>query len=145
MAAANLSNFSAILTSFDLVSNLFLLVIAAVLANTMVMSVRERTRELGVMRALGFTPNTLAGLVVAEALMLGVLGGAVGLLLSYPSIEGLVSKVLQDQMRFPPILIHPRVAVLAFGLSVVLGLVASGLPAYRVARLQVVHALGRGK
>lgn len=143
MAAASLSNFTTIFTSFDLVSNLFLLVVATGLANTMAMSVRERTRELGVMRAVGFSPAQLGGFVVGEALFLGVMGGGVGLLMSYPVIEALVSKVLADQMNFPPVLIHPRVAAWAMALTAGLSLLASGLPAYRVMKLRVVEAISR--
>jgi putative ABC transport system permease protein len=143
MWAANQATFSAIVTAMNVVSYLFLVVVACVLANALGISVRERTRELGVMRALGFAPSRLVRMVLAEALLLGVVGGLMGLAISYPLFEGLVSRVLQETNGFQPIKIHPRAAAGALVLSVVMSLVAAGVPCYRVGRLRVTEALAR--
>jgi putative ABC transport system permease protein len=95
------------------------------------------------MRALGFTPAQLVRMVLAEALVLGAVGGLMGLAISYPLFEGLVSRVLEETNGFQPIKIHPRAAAGAVVLSVLLSLLAAGLPCYRVGRLRVTEALSR--
>ena len=143
MAAANLGNFRAILTALDLVSYLILAVVMLIVGNTLAMNVRERSHEYGVMRAISFRAQQLGVLVLAEAALLGLLGAAIGLGLSYPLFEGVVSHVLQDAMNFPPILIPKRVAWLAFGLGIGLSTLAAATPVYRVAQLRVTDALRR--
>ena len=142
-AQANLGNFSAILTALDVVSYLILGVVMSIVGNTLAMNVRERTHEFGVMRAIGFAPRQLGLLVLAEAALLGLLGSAVGVSLSYPLFENLVSHALQDAMSFPPIVIHRRVAWLAVALGIGLSMLAAAAPVYRVAQLRVTDALRR--
>ncbi|HKO93087.1 MAG TPA: ABC transporter permease, partial [Polyangiaceae bacterium] len=91
-AQANLGNFSAILTALDVVSYLILAVVMSIVGNTLAMNVRERTHEYGVMRAIGFGAHQLGLLVLAEAALLGLLGAAIGVGLSYPLFEGLLSR-----------------------------------------------------
>lgn len=142
-AQANLGNFSAILRALDVVSYLILGVVMSMVGNTLAMSVRERTHEFGVMRAIGFAPRQLGLLVLAEAGLLGLLGAALGVGLSYPLFENLVSRALQDAMSFPPIVIHSRVAWLAVALGMGLSVLAAAVPIYRVAQLRVTDALRR--
>ena len=69
---------------------MFLMAIAAavmftillVSANTMAMSVRERVREVGVLKTLGFTPGAILGLILGEACAISIAGGAIGFLIS---------------------------------------------------------------
>ena len=82
-------------------------------------------------------------LAVALPASAQLLGGAVGIGLSYPLFEGLVSRVLRDAFQFPPIVIAPRVAWLAFGLGVGLSALAAAIPVYRVSQLRVTDALRR--
>jgi putative ABC transport system permease protein len=140
-AQANLGNFSAILRALDVVSYLVLAVVMSIVGNTLAMNVRERTHEYGVMRAIGFGPRQIGLLVLAEAALLGLLGAAIGLGLSYPLFENVVSRALQDAMNFPPIVIHRQVAWLAVALGIVLSVLASAAPIYRVAQLRVTDAL----
>jgi putative ABC transport system permease protein len=142
-AQANLGNFSAVLTALDVVSYLILAVVMSIVGNTLAMNVRERTPEYGMMRAIGFSARHLALLVLAEAGLLGLLGTAIGLGLSYPLFEDVVSHALQDVMNFPPIVIHRRVAWLAVALCVGLSVLAASVPVYRVAQLRVTDALRR--
>lgn len=142
-AQANLGNFRAILTALDVVSYLILVVVMSIVGNTLAMNVRERTHEFGVMRAIGFAPRQLGLLVLAEAGLLGLLGAAIGVGLSYPLFENLVSHALQDAMSFPPIVIHGRVAWLAVALGIGLSMLAAATPVYRVAQLRVTDALRR--
>jgi putative ABC transport system permease protein len=140
---AEIGNFSAILTALDTVSYLVLAVVMSIIGNTLAMNLRERTHEYGVMRAIGFGPHQLGLLVLAEAALLGLLGAALGLGLSYPLFEGLLSRALQDAMDFPPIVIHRQVAWLAVALGMGLAMLAAALPIYRVAQLRVTDALRR--
>jgi putative ABC transport system permease protein len=140
---AGIGNFSAILTALNVVSYLVLAVVMSIIANTLAMNVRERTHEYGVLRAIGFSSRQLELLVLAEAGLLGVLGAAIGLGLSYPLFEGVVSHALSDAMNFPPIVIYSRVAWLAVALGVGLSMLAAAVPVYRVAQLRVTDALRR--
>jgi putative ABC transport system permease protein len=140
---AEIGNFSAILTSLDIVSYLVLAVVMSIVGNTLAMNVRERTHEYGVMRAIGFRSRQLGLLVMGEAALLGLLGAAIGVGLSYPLFEGIVSRALQDAMEFPPIVIHGRVAWLAVALGLGLSMLAAAVPMYRVAQLRVTDALRR--
>jgi putative ABC transport system permease protein len=140
---AAIGSFSAILTALDVVSYLILAVVMSIVGNTLAMNVRERTHEYGVMRAIGFGSRQLGLLVLAEAALLGLLGAAIGLGLSYPLFEGIVSHALQDAMNFPPIVIHRRVAWLAVALGLGLSVLGAAVPIYRVAQLRVTDALRR--
>ena len=140
---AEIGNFSAILTALDTVSYLVLAVVMSIIGNTLAMNVRERTHEYGVMRAIGFGAHQLGLLVLAEAALLGLLGAAIGVGLSYPLFEGLLSRALREAMDFPPIVIHQRVAWLALALGMGLSMLAAAVPIYRVAQLRVTDALRR--
>ena len=140
-AQANLGNFQAILTALDVVSYLILGVVMSIVGNTVAMNVRERTHEYGVMRAIGFGARALCALVLGEAALLGLLGAAIGLGISYPLFENLVSRVLQEAMNFPPILIPRRVAWLALTLGAGLSLLSGLVPMWRVSQLRVTDAL----
>jgi len=141
---AEIGSFSAILTALDTVSYLVLAVVISIIGNTLAMNVRERTHEYGVMRAIGFGAHQLGLLVLAEAALLGLLGAAIGLGLSYPLFEGILSHALQDAIiDFPPIVIHRRVAWLAVALGTGLSMLAAAVPIYRVAQLRVSDALRR--
>jgi putative ABC transport system permease protein len=140
---AEIGNFSAILTSLDVVSYLVLAAVMSIIGNTLAMNVRERTQEYGVMRAMGFSSGHLGLLVLAEAALLGLLGAAIGLALSYPLFEHFLTRALRDAMDFPPIVIHGRVAWLAVALGLGLSLLASAVPIYRLAQLRVTDTFRR--
>lgn len=143
LTAANVGRIGAVLTALDLVSYLILLVVLAILTNTLTLNVRERTREFGVLRAIGFTPKHLYLLVLGEAAVLGLLGGVAGLAMTYPLLEGLVGPFLTENLQFPPTQIPVHVALGAALAAVALAVLAAGLPAARLGRLEVRDALGR--
>jgi putative ABC transport system permease protein len=143
LAAANLGRIGAILTALDYVSYLILFVVLAILLNTLTLNVRERTREFGVLRAIGFGPGYLYALVLGEAAVLGVAGSALGLALSYPLLEGLVGPFLQESLNFPETELPLRVTLTAFFAGVTLAMLAAWIPALRLGRLEVRDALGR--
>lgn len=112
-----------------------------VTANTMAQSVRERTNELAVMKTLGFSSFTVTSLVMGEALLLTLLGAAMGMMLA-----ALVAQALgQAVQQYFPSLGMPGVAY-AYGalLAVVLGALAGALPCAQAWQLKIVDALRRG-
>ena len=136
---------SAVLKAIDLVSVVILIIMMLILGNTIAMGARERTREFGVLRAIGFLPHHIALSVLAESLAIGALGGLGGLLLAYPMVERGMGRWLEENMGsfFPYFRVVESTAVAALGLAMALGLAAGILPAYRAARLNLLDALRR--
>lgn len=133
--AAQFGDIGAIVTA---VVAVVLFTMLLVTVNTMAQAVRERTAELAVLKALGFGNLRLVGLVLAESLLLTLVGGIIGLALSYAVIGAIPSALLQ----FLPGLFLPAGAVgLGILLMVLLGALAAVLPVSRAVRLQVVNAL----
>jgi putative ABC transport system permease protein len=113
--------------------------ILLVAGNTMAQSVRERTEELGVLKAIGFTHTRVLALVLAESCLLAMLGGGLGLALAWMLIsQGDPTGGLLPMFYFP----RADVA-LGGGLALLLGLVAGALPAWQAMRLQIADALRR--
>ena len=114
--------------------------ILLVAGNTMAQTVRERTQELGVLKALGFSNGEVLGLVLGESLLLAGVAGGLGLLLGYLAVSH-----GDPTGGFLPIFFYPRQAAeLGALLVVALGLAAGLLPALQAMRLRTVDALRRG-
>ena len=107
--------------------------------NTMLMSVLERTREIGVLRALGWRRRRVLGMIINESLLLGLVGGVVGILVAF-GLTFLFSLI----PMFGSIL-SPQWDVVIFGraltVALLLGLLGGLYPAYRATRLQPIEAL----
>src|ERR1700690_1399872 len=113
--------------------------ILLVTGNTMAQAVRERTGELGVLKAIGFTNGQVVVLVLAESCLLTVLGGALGLGLAWAFISrGDPTSGLLPLFFFPT-----RDLFIGFGISVALGFVTGIFPALQAMRLRVADALRR--
>ena len=140
-----LGMFAAVLNGIDIVSIVITLIMGLIVGNTIAMGVRERTNEYGVLRAIGFLPSHIWRFVLAEGVVIGLLGGAIGVLLGYPLVNSGMGRIIEENMGqfFPQFRVQPEMAAFAFGLATVLGLVAAILPARQAARLQVVEALRR--
>jgi putative ABC transport system permease protein len=106
--------------------------------NTMAQAVRERIPELAILKTIGFTSSSVLGLLLAEAVLLLLLGGIVGVL-----VAGVVANGLQLSMgiTLPPIVSSVAVWLRALGLMIVIGIIVGAMPAYRGLRLRVVDAL----
>jgi putative ABC transport system permease protein len=110
-----------------------------VTGNTMAIAVRERTRELAVLKAVGFTDRFVLALVIAETMLLAALGGGIGLgLAKLFSLRGDPTGGLLPFFYLPPDAI-----VLGLALALAVGLAAGILPALSASRLRVVDALRR--
>lgn len=103
--------------------------------NIMLVSVSERTREIGLRKALGATPNEIQMQFLAEASLLGLIGGALGLAL------GVVASRILTPILGVEVLVSWPVAVIALVVSLVTGVVAGVYPARRAARLSPIDAL----
>jgi putative ABC transport system permease protein len=145
MANSFLGMMSAMLTVLDIVSIVILAIMMLILGNTIAMSVRERTNEYGMMRAIGFTPRHIAVAVLGESVTVGLAGGLAGLLLSHLFINKAMGPWLEENMGgfFPYFGIAASTAIMAIALAVLLGAVAALVPAVRAARLNTVEALRR--
>jgi putative ABC transport system permease protein len=145
MNASFLGMFSALLKAMDIVSLVILVIMMLILGNTIAMTVRERTHEYGVLRAIGFRPHHIAGLVLGEAGTIGLLGGALGVLISYPVVNDGIGRFLEDNMSnfFPYFRLDQTVAMIALVAAVACAAVAAGIPAYRASKLDVIDALRR--
>ena len=115
---------------------------ALILANTLAMGLRERTPELGAMRAIGFLPRHVRAISVTEGAMLGGLGGLLGVTLSQPILTGF-GKALSSLGFLTGITFKPGTALLTLVLAAVIGALASVLPAWQAGRMEVVDALRR--
>jgi len=104
--------------------------------NIMLVSVRERTREIGVRRALGATRADILWQFLFESVVLSATGGLVGLLLGV-----LIVLALQRYAPSVPVKLSPWIAAVAFGSSLLVGVVSGVVPARRAARLDPVDAL----
>lgn len=133
--AAQFGDIGAIVTA---VVSAVLFTMLLVTANTMAQSVRERTAELAVLKAVGFGNARLVGLVLAESLLLTLVGGICGLALSYAVIGAIPGALLQF---LPGLYLPVQGAGLGVLLMLLLGVLAALLPVSRTVRLQVVMAL----
>jgi putative ABC transport system permease protein len=116
--------------------------ILLVSANTIAMSVRERVREVGVLKALGYTRNIILGLILGEATVIAACGGVVGLLLA-SGLAGLVRNMpgVNFFPQFKNLTIVPPVAALCLLLAACIGLASSFVPALGASRISIVDAL----
>ncbi|HET7306839.1 MAG TPA: ABC transporter permease [Gammaproteobacteria bacterium] len=109
-----------------------------VTANTMARAVRERTAELAVMKAIGFTRGVIVVLVVGESIVLTVLGGLVGLGLAWVLATGIGTRLAQYVPGFG---LSQTAALVGIGFMVLLGLLSAVLPCAQVLRMNTVNAL----
>ena len=130
----------AIITAIRLVSFVVIVIILVVVANTMVMSVRERTGEYAVFKTLGFGSFYLAGLILGESLLISGLGGALGIALTFPAARTFAAAVGN---WFPVFKVEALTVYLAVAGALTVGIVAAVIPIWRVIGLRVVEGLGR--
>jgi putative ABC transport system permease protein len=114
--------------------------ILMIVGNTLIMALRERTPEIGVLKTLGFPAARILRLVLGESLLLAFLGGLPGLGLAF-----LVAAVLSDSPGnfVPRITISPQIVAAALVLMICFGLATGIIPALNAMRLKIATALGR--
>jgi putative ABC transport system permease protein len=118
-------------------------------ANTIVMSIFERTREIGTMMAMGTTRTSIWRLFLAEGLLIGLIGGAAGLLAG----AGASNLINHAHFMLPPppgytqgyplrVMLQPGILITALLIAVITSTLSSILPAFKASRLKIVDALG---
>jgi putative ABC transport system permease protein len=122
------------------ISGAVMFTILLVSANTMAMSVRERVREVGVLKTLGFTDGNVLGMILGEAISISMLGGALGFLLSTLLVGGVQKS--PAGLFLPPLKpLEPAVAVSCILTACIIGFVSSLIPALGASRTPIVDAL----
>ena len=107
-------------------------------ANTMAMSIRERTREVAVLKTLGFTRQSVLGLFVSEAVALAIAGGFIGIALAYFLIYGVSHS---PYMSFYNMKVTLGMWVIALFISSLVGLASSLIPSYHASQVNIVDGL----
>lgn len=133
--AAQLGNISLIIT---MVVGAAFVTILMIVGNTMVMAVRERTREIGVMKTLGFPSARIFKLVLGESVLLSALGALPAL-----GLAALLLSILKKSIGIPGLVLSPPYLLLGIAIMLGLGLITGLVPAWNALRLNIVTALGR--
>jgi putative ABC transport system permease protein len=121
------------------ISSLALLIGILGIANTMVMSVFERTREIGTLRSMGWRRSQILALIEFEAAVLGLGGGFVGIGLGWLSLRVLAA--LPQTATFVSASVRWPLLAEAMAIAIAAGLVAGAFPAWRAGQLSPVDAL----
>jgi ABC-type lipoprotein release transport system permease subunit len=139
--------FTVINVMLSSVGGLALLVASLGIVNTMIMSIYERTREIGTLKAIGASRGDIRRLFMLEAGMIGLLGGLIGLLSGW-ALGLLLNRIIlwyiereQLPVRGTFFVVTPTLALVAVGFAILVGIVAGLYPANRAAKLDPLTAL----
>ena len=127
-----------ILVAINAVSLVIVVIIMAVMANTMSMTARERLSEYATLKALGFPPGFIVKLLFGESLVIALLGGGLGLALTLPVAAAFAQSV---GTLFPVFRVSELTMALQLLASVVVGVVAAAWPAWKMSRISIVNGL----
>jgi putative ABC transport system permease protein len=138
----------AFMTQFGNIALIVLLVVGAafvtilmIVGNTMALTIRERTREIGVLKTLGFTGGRILRLVLGESVLLALLGGLPGL-----GLAALITAWLRPSVSnmLPGFTMGGSIVASGIMLMLALGIITGIIPALNAMRLKIAAALGRG-
>jgi putative ABC transport system permease protein len=128
----------AILVAVQAVSFIIILIIMAVMANTMTMTARERLGEYATLKALGFPPGFVVKLLFGESLLIALLGGLLGMAITFPLARAFVQAA---GTLFPIFQVSTSTMGLQVLASLVVGTVAAAWPAWKMSRIDIVQGL----
>jgi len=128
----------AILISIQFVSFIVILIVFAVMANTMSMAAQERLSEYSTLKAIGFSPAYVAGLILTESLMVAALGGALAIALTFPAAACLAKLI---GTLFPHLIVGGKTIALQAASAFTVGLLAAIIPMRRAAAVRIVDGL----
>jgi putative ABC transport system permease protein len=129
---------STIIDAMEFISYIIIGIILLVLANTMVMTARERVVEYAVLKTLGFRGVHIMGLITGESLLIAVTGGVLGLALTFPAAAGVAAQLATF---FPVFTVTSGTLAAALSFAVLIGLAASAFPVYRAMTTSIVEGL----
>ena len=128
----------AIVLAIRIVSFLVIFIIMAVMANTMAMSARERHAEYATLKAIGFTPAFLALLIFGESLLIALVGGVLGSLLTFPVADAFVANT---GALFHTFNVSGETIAMQLGAAAIIGVVAALVPSVRATRGGIAEGL----
>ncbi len=130
----------AIVIAIQIVSFVVIIIIMAVMANTMAMTARERIGEYAIMKTLGFGAWHIAHLIFGESLLISAMGCALGIALTFPA-----AKIFGDSLSqyFPVFNVAPESIYMDIGAAAIVGLVAAAFPTWRAIRVRIADGLRR--
>jgi putative ABC transport system permease protein len=115
--------------------------ILLVSGNTMAMSIRERTREVAVLKTLGFRRQTILGLFIGEAVTIALIGGIVGSVVAFPLLWGLSHAPQMGGLFLVAVREWRYVAPVSWAVAAVAGFLSAAIPAYAASRTGIVDGL----
>ncbi len=121
------------------ISGAVVFAILLVSGNMMAMSIRERIREVAVLKTMGFTKNGVLALFIVEAVVVSLLGGVVGIWLASIVIRGIASNPMGGMFRTAQI--NLPTALVALAVAALVGLISAFFPSYRAAKLNIADGL----
>jgi putative ABC transport system permease protein len=127
-----------ILLAIQAVSFIVIVIIMAVMANTMTMTARERLAEYATLKALGFPPGFVVQLLFGESLFIALLGGALGVAVTFPVAAGFVKAV---GTLFPVFHVSTATLLMQLAAAAVVGVVSAAWPAWKMSRIDIVQGL----
>ncbi len=115
--------------------------ILLVSGNTMAMSVRERIKEVGVLKTLGFTNDAILGIIIGEAISISLIGGVLGLILASILTVGVGKAGQAFVAQLHGLSMTPITALIALGVAVFIGFVSSFVPAWNASHTNILDSL----
>jgi putative ABC transport system permease protein len=128
----------AIVTAIRVVSFVVIVIILAVMANTMAMTARERLSEYATLKALGFSPSYVGLLILGESLAIALIGASIGVALTFPVGDWFASLV---GTLFPVFEVSRDTVLMQFACAIVVGVAAALVPVRRAAKVNIVEGL----
>ena len=128
----------AILLAIQAVSYVVIVIIMAVMANTMAMTARERYGEYATLKAIGFSNGFVATLIFAESMAIALAGGLLGIALTFPLAQAFAHTIGSILAGFK---VSEQTVVMQFAAAMIVGVVAAAVPAWRAARVRIVEGL----
>jgi putative ABC transport system permease protein len=130
----------AIIIAIRIVAFVVIIIIMAVMANTMAMTARERIGEYAIMKTLGFGGGHIAGIIFGESLIIAFMGCALGIAFTYPAAEAFGEAM---STFFPIFNVKSQTIYLDIAATFIVGLAAALFPAWRAVSLKVADGLRR--
>jgi putative ABC transport system permease protein len=115
--------------------------ILLVSGNTMAMSVRERIKEVGILKTLGFTNGAILGLIMGEALTISLIGGVIGVLLASLLCGGVGRAGQAMAAQLHGLSLTPVTTLICLAIAAFIGLVSAFIPAWNAARTKILDSL----
>ncbi len=128
----------ALVIAIRIVSYVVIVIILAVMANTMAMTARERLSEYATLKVLGFSPSYVAALIVGESVAIAVIGATAGIALTFPVADWFAAKV---GTIFPVFKVSGETVALQILCALGVGVVAAAVPGRRAATVKIVEGL----